>query len=576
MKSSSTHCTVALLLAVFAAPALAQAPAGSPQLALDAAAASSSAHTFLIFVRGTQAGSEEVTVLGLADGWALRGSGGIGPPLNLTTEYREARYHRDWKPLELTVNQHDNVNRWTVHTTVNGTAAMTDVTRNGQEEHRNHTVTADTLMLPNLIFGSYEALAARLAASEPDAQISVFVVPQNPVSATVTGVAPETIQLPGSTIDAKHWTLSFGSPAGALTMDVWTDGPRLLRLDIPSQMVTVIRNDISTVGARIMTLARPNDEQVTIPGYGFSLAATISKPADRDGAEPGPAKPASKMPAVVLVSNTSGTDRDEVIAGIPIFAQIATFLANEGFLVVRYDKRGTGQSGGRPESATYEDFAQDARAIMAYLAKRKDVDPKRIALAGLGEGGWSAMVAAARDKRVAALVLINTPSTTGTDLVLEQQQRMLQASGATAEAQAKAVEQQKAILQAVETGKGWEALAPDIRRRADTDLYRSFLTFDPTRMIARTRQPLLVVQAELDKEVLPHHGTELAQLGRAREKAQPTESIALPGLNHLLARATTGEVAEYGSLTERAVSSAALLEISSWLKKTLASPPAQR
>ena len=88
--------------------------------------------------------------------------------------------------------------------------------------------------------------------------------------------------------------------------------------------------------------------------------------------------------------------------------------------------------------------------------------------------------------------------------------------------------------------------------------------------MAKTRQPLLVVQADLDKEVPTFHGEQLAQLGRSRLKAGPTDFVHLPGLNHLLARAQTGSVGEYGALTERAISPAAILEISAWLKKTLA------
>ncbi len=46
-----------------------------------------------------------------------------------------------------------------------------------------------------------------------------------------------------------------------------------------------------------------------------------------------------------------------------------------GFIVVRYDKRGVGQSGGRDESATIQDYADDVRAVVEFLRKRKDVDP---------------------------------------------------------------------------------------------------------------------------------------------------------------------------------------------------------
>jgi uncharacterized protein len=528
------------------------------------AAAQTTAHTFHIFIRGAEAGTEEVTVLDSPQGWTLRGSGRLGGTINLTTEYWEARYDRSWKPLELTINQTNSADRWTVHTAFSGTTAASDIAQNGQNQRRNATVAADSIVLPNLVFGSYEALAARLVSETVGAQLPAFIAPQNPVSVVVKRVSDEKIEVPGRSIAARHWTLFFGNTGSALDMDIWTDGPRLLRVDIPSQMLTVIRDDISSVSARLVTMGRANDEQVTIPANGFGLAATISKPAEAG----------ARLPAVVLVSSSDNTDRDEIVAGIPIFGQIAGALADAGFLVLRYDRRGTGQSGGRPESATYDDFSNDSRAVLGFLAKRKDVDPKRMALLGFGEGGWIALATAGRDERVAALVLIGTPSATGLDLVLEQQRQLFEGSPTSAAAQEQAVQQQKSILQAVVTGKGWDALSPDIRKRVDTPLYRSFLMFDPAQAMARTRQPLMILQADLDREVPAYHGEQLAQLARSRVKARATDFVHLPGLNHLLARAVTGYVAEYGALSDRVVSPAAVLEIASWLKKALAPPEA--
>ena len=241
-------------------------------------------------------------------------------------------------------------------------------------------------------------------------------------------------------------------------------------------------------------------------------------------------------------------DRDEFVAGIPIFAQLANALADAGFLVVRYDERGAGQSGGRQESATIDEFAVDARAVVAYLMKRRDVDPKRMSLVGYGEGGWIALTVAAREQKIAAVALIATPSTPGTELVLEQQRLMFEASSTSPAVQQSAIEQQKKILEAVVTGKGWENFNPDMRKRVDTPLYRSFLMFDPRQVIVNVRQPMLVVQPMLDREVPAYHGEQLAQLARSRPRAKPTEFVQLTGVNHLLARAATGDVAEYGTL----------------------------
>src|SRR5262245_14176122 len=123
------HFTVAALLLLVARP-------GTSQTA---------AHTFQVFIRGAQAGSEEVTVFESPDGWMLRGSGRLGAPLNLNIEYWEAKYDRDWKPLELTVNLAQNADRWTVHTAITGTAAASDVAKNGENQRKNQTISADSI-----------------------------------------------------------------------------------------------------------------------------------------------------------------------------------------------------------------------------------------------------------------------------------------------------------------------------------------------------------------------------------------------------------------------------------------------
>jgi pimeloyl-ACP methyl ester carboxylesterase len=542
----------------------------------SSAAQTTSASTFRVFVRGADIGIEEVTLLESPDGFTLRGSGKLRAPINLSMDFWEARYDREWKPIELTVNLTETTRKWTVHTIFKGTTASSDITQDTQVQRRNSIVATDTIVLPNLIFGAYEALASRLASQKPGGQLEMFVAPQDAVPVTLNNVTDETIQVPGRTIAARRWTLHVGGGPSKLSMDVWTEGSRLLRLDIPAQMVTVLRDDISTVAARLVTLARPNDEDVSIPANGFSLAATMSRPLAGDDPPAAPArKPeVTRLPAVVLVSGSTPSDRDEFVAGIPIFAQLANALADAGYLVVRYDERGSGQSGGRQESATLQEFAADARAVVTYLSKRRDVDPRRITLVGYGEGGWISLIVAEQERRVAAVGLIATPSVSGYELVLEQQRAFFeQGAAANTPPQQAAVEQQKKILDAVISGDGWENLTLDVRRRVDTPLYRSFLLFDPSKTLPRIRQPLLVVQPMLDREIPSYHGEQLAQLARSRPRAKVTDFVQLEGVNHLLARAVTGDVAEYGTLAQRTVSPAATLELISWLNKTLPAAP---
>ena len=50
---------------------------------------------------------------------------------------------------------------------------------------------------------------------------------------------------------------------------------------------------------------------------------------------------------------------------------------------------------------------------------------KRIAVVGHSEGGLVSLLSAAKDKRIAAVVLLATNGVSGADLILAQQQRLL-------------------------------------------------------------------------------------------------------------------------------------------------------
>ena len=200
---------------------------------------------------------------------------------------------------------------------------------------------------------------------------------------------------------------------------------RLLRLFLPSVDLDVARQDISMVSTRLTGVTVPGDTGVRIPSRGFSLAGALTVPQDA-------ATPEDGWPAVVLVPGAESADRDEFLSGVPIHGQLATALSRAGYVVVRYDRRGVGQSGGRTETATLDDYASDVRAVVEFLRDREDVDRDRIAVVGHGEGGWIGLEAASRERRIGALVLLAAPSTDGVTWVLERQEaelRRLEADG---------------------------------------------------------------------------------------------------------------------------------------------------
>jgi hypothetical protein len=275
-----------------------------------------------------------------------------------------------------------------------------------------------------------------------------------------------------------------------------------------------------------------------------------------------------RLPAVVLVPGAGVGDRDGVIAGVPILGQLAGALADAGFVAVRFDKRGYGQSGGRAESATLGDFAEDAISVMKWLAARRDIDPKRIAIAGHSEGAWVALLAASRERRIAAVVSIAAPSVTGAELVLEQQRQALDRLNLTPAERQEKIDLQTKIHSAVITGRGWDALPLDTRRQADTPWFQSLLMFNPEKVVEDLRQPVLFLHGALDKQVPVTHAERIADLTRKESRSKSVNVVTVRGINHLLVPAVTGEVEEYGTLTTRNVSGDVTMAVSDWLTKT--------
>jgi uncharacterized protein len=298
---------------------------------------------------------------------------------------------------------------------------------------------------------------------------------------------------------------------------------------------------------------------VMIPALGFNLAATVTMPTQAAGR--------LRHPAVILIPGSGAVDRDENVFGIAIFTQLAGALAERGYMVVRYDKRGVGQSGGRDERATVQDYADDVLSVAKWLEKRKDVDKRHISLAGHSEGGAVAMIAGSKRKEIAALVLIAAPGTRGSELILEQQSHGLEVLQLPEAERAAKVDLQKRIQTAVITGVGLEGLPEDVRKRADTPWFKSLLLFDPAELMNKVKQPILIVQGELDTQVPPHHAQKLTELARARKKAAPVEVLLLPKVNHLLVPATTGEVSEYPDLKEKTIVPAVAQKIADFLAK---------
>lgn len=553
------YCTWTLLL-FLALPASAFAQQAQPPTAIPPSIG------YTVFLRNTPVGHQDVIVRSDAQGLVISGQGQIADPINVITRRAELRYRPDFTVQSLALEARVANVDLTLNTMFENGSAVSTGMQGGMPISSTDMVSPMSVLLPNVFFGSHAVLARRLAGVAPGTEFRAFVGPGAGAQVTfrLRSEMTEQMQTGTSRFDVHHYELTFDNAGMPLALHLYADTiGTLVRITVPAQGIDVVRDDIAGAMSRTRVTSNPGDEAVILPAAGFNLGATITHPANVAG----------RAPAVILIGGADSDDRDGTAFGVPVLANLAGAVSRAGFLAVRYDKRGYGQSGGRRESATIADLAEDARAVLKWISDRKDVDAKRIAIVGHAEGAWVAMLAAARDRRIAAFVSINAPSTTGADLALEQQEHALDRLKVTPAERAQKIELQKKVQTAVLTGKGWDAVPADLRKQADTPWTQSVLSFNPARVIEDVRQPMLFIHAELDRQIPVSHVERLTDLARKESKSKSVDVVTVRGVNHLLVPAVTGESDEYASLSDLNVSNDVTNAVTNWLTKTL---PASR
>src|SRR5262249_18551645 len=143
-------------------------------------------------------------------------------------------------------------------------------------------------------------------------------------------------------------------------------------------------------------------------------------------------------------------------------------------------------------------FADDVRAQISFLRSRPDIDPKRIALLGHSEGGIIAPMVAATDSQIAAIVLMAGTAKRGDEVIEYQLNYELDNnSSLTLEQREKQRAEQLEGVKTVRDG-GDTSKVPALLR---SNWMKYFFTYDPLATIRKVRQPILILQGELDRQV---------------------------------------------------------------------------
>jgi pimeloyl-ACP methyl ester carboxylesterase len=262
---------------------------------------------------------------------------------------------------------------------------------------------------------------------------------------------------------------------------------------------------------------------------------------------------AGPYPAVVMLAGSNAQSRygQDCILGFN-----ADFLARLGFAVLSYDKRGTGKSTGEREDIGLDG---DALAGIELLRQRKDIDPNRIGLWGISQGGMIAPQIATQTN-IAFIISVSGDVVPGDQQEIERVELQMRADGFAEDEIREAVAFQRLKFDYARTGKGWEEYMAAYNkykgRKWFPDPYigppstkddpgfkewrKGAGSLSPGDYWQKYKNPVLVLFGEFETYSKP--SSNIARLKEAMKKAGNTHyTIAIiPGAEHTMRKAKTG------------------------------------
>src|SRR5215831_4967350 len=183
-----------------------------------------------------------------------------------------------------------------------------------------------------------------------------------------------------------------------------------------------------------------HEREVTVGNDKWKLGGTLTIPVAKE-----------KVPGIVLVHGPGPNDRDESLFATRIFEDLAEGLASRGYAVLRYDKR-TKVYGEELSETNYtidDETVEDATRAVALLRKQPEVDPSRIFVLGHSLGGYASPRIAARDGKLAGLIVMAGPARPIEEVALDQTEYVTHLRGEISPNEQARLDQMKAEMDKV-------------------------------------------------------------------------------------------------------------------------------
>ncbi len=251
-----------------------------------------------------------------------------------------------------------------------------------------------------------------------------------------------------------------------------------------------------------------------------------------------PVSASESYPAILLLPGSGPLDRDGNVKrqSFNLYNQLAEFFTDNGFVTLRYDKRGIGRSDGEFVRAGFWDLVEDGKAAIHFLKEQSSVDPKRIFLLGHSEGCMLAPEIA-RDTDLAGLILVAGAAESMLEALYHQREqivndlkgmkgfkgkliRLLRVDKKIAKQGTKFDDRIRASTQEVIRFQGVKMPAKWFREHYEYDVYEG---------LRQIECPVLAITGSKDVQVTPERVYEVPNLVKGVAEVHIVE-----GMNHML------------------------------------------
>ena len=308
-------------------------------------------------------------------------------------------------------------------------------------------------------------------------------------------------------------------------------------------------------------------QDVVFEGPVVPIGGTLTVPAG-----PGP------FPAVLLCSGSGTHDRHGLAGTLDIGThEWMDFLAEAGFVGLRYDKRGAGttERGSDYLERGMDSIIADAAAAWTFLNAHPAVLPTQTYLLGHSQGGLVSLALSTHGAaKPAGVILAASVGRSWRELDRDQTRDLAQHTD-TPEAQVELqIEQLEEFFDLVESGVEWTSEhIPDLHLPAGRNVpwLRESMKYVPTEMLAKLRADVLICQGEKDFQVSLAKDA-LRLLETARSAQVPVTLKTYPTLDHLFKPIKGTSTMQSYYQGARRVDAGFLQDLASWLLERANAP----